>query len=494
MSKFFQSPLSRYGMAIVAVVSALILTLALGTSALLQPSLLFLVAVMISAWYGGVRAGLLSVALSALAIGYFFLPPVYSLMAGLSDTLRIILFGVVAGPISLIISARKRFEERLRKSEELHRITLSNISDAIFLTDGKGDFTYVCPNVHVIFGYSESEVEAFGNIRRLLGKGWFDPHELETAGEIINIEREITDKVGARHVVLVNVKRVAIKDGTVLYACREITQRKQAEEEQTRRIREESARAEAEAANRAKDEFLAMVSHELRSPLNAMFGWARLLHDGKLNEATVMHAGEVIERNARSQAQLIEDLLDISRIVAGNLRLDLHEIDLATVIEAAVEDVSPAAEAKAIQIQTSLDPAAGPVLGDRCRLKQVVWNLLSNAVKFTPQGGSVDVRLARAESGARITVSDTGKGIKAEFLPHIFDRYRQEGQEASKGLGLGLNIVRSLVEAHGGTVQAESRGEGQGAAFTVTLPWAGALPEPTPDGGFNKSKMRRAGS
>jgi PAS domain S-box-containing protein len=489
MSKFLQSSLSRYGIATVAVVSALILTLLLGTSAVLQPSLLFLVAVMISAWYGGLRSGLLSLALSVLAIGYFFLPPAYSFMTGLSDTLRIILFAVVAAPISLIISAHKRSEEKLRKSEELQRITLSNISDAIFLTDGKGDFTYVCPNVHMIFGYSESEVVAFGNICRLLGKGWFDPHELETAGEITNIELKITDKVGARRVVLASVKRVAIKDGTVLYACREITQRKQVEEEQTRRIREESARAEAEAANRAKDDFLAVVSHELRSPLNAMLGWAKLLHGGKLNEATVTHAGEVIERNARSQAQLIDDLLDISRIVAGNLRLDLHAIDLAPVIEAAVDDISPVAESKAIQTRISLDPAAGRVLGDLRRLKQVVWNLLSNAVKFTPQGGSVEVRLSRAESGARITVSDTGKGIKAEFLPNIFDRYRQEGKEAGKGLGLGLNIVRSLVELHGGTVQAESRGEGQGAAFTVTLPWAGALPEPTPAGDFNKIKM-----
>ncbi|HKE04968.1 MAG TPA: histidine kinase dimerization/phospho-acceptor domain-containing protein, partial [Blastocatellia bacterium] len=176
-----------------------------------------------------------------------------------------------------------------------------NISDAIFLTDGKGDFTYVCPNAHVIFGYSEPEVEAFGNICRLLGKGWFDPRKLEAAGEITNIEREITDKAGARHVLLVNVKRVAIKGATVLYTCREITQRKRAEEEHSQRIREQSARAEAEAANRAKDEFLAMVSHELRSPLNAMLSWAKLLHGGKLDEAAVTHAGEVIERNARSQ-------------------------------------------------------------------------------------------------------------------------------------------------------------------------------------------------
>jgi PAS domain S-box-containing protein len=307
---------------------------------------LFLVAVAISARYGGLRSGLLALIFSVLAIGYFSLPAVSSLTVGLSDALWIALFAVVALPISLISAGRKRAEEMLRESEELHRITLSNISDAVFLTDEKGAFTYVCPNAHVIFGYSQSEVEAFGNIARLLGAGWFDPHELEAAGEITNIEREITDKVGALRVTLVNVKRVAIKGGVILYTCREITQRKRAEEEHAWRLREQAERAEAEAANRAKDEFLAVVSHELRSPLNAMLGWARLLRGGRVNEATITHAVEVIERNARSQAQLIEDLLDVSRIVAGTLRLDLHTIDLAPVIEAAVDDVSPGLKPK----------------------------------------------------------------------------------------------------------------------------------------------------
>lgn len=490
MANFPPSSLRRYGIAMAVMAVALILTLLLGTAITPEPTELFLVAVTIGAWYGGLRPGLLVLIFSVLAIGYFSLPAVSSLTVGLSDALRIALFAVVALSISLISAARKRAEDTLRESEELHRITLSNISDAVFLTNEKGAFTYVCPNAHVIFGYSEPEVEAFGNISALLGEAWFDAHELETAGEVTNIEREITDKSGASRVLLVNVKRVTINGGTVLYTCREITQRKRAEEEHARRVREQAARAEAEAANHAKDEFLAVVSHELRSPLNAILGWARLLHGGKLEKAAVTRAVEAIERNAGSQAQLIEDLMDVSRIVAGNLRLDLDTIDLAPVIEAAVDDVSPAAEAKAIHLRVGLDPAAGPVVGDSARLKQVVWNLLSNAVKFTPQGGSVEVRLARAESGVRITVSDTGKGVKAEFLPHIFDRYRQEGQEASKGLGLGLNIVRRLVEMHGGTTQAESRGEGQGATFTVTLPSEGALPEPAPSEVSNEIKIK----
>lgn len=489
MSKFHRSKLSRYGIATVAVALALALTLLFGTTELPEPNELFLVAVLIGAWYGGLGPGLLALALSVLAIIYFYLPPIYTFTVGLSDAMRLILFAAVAAPISLLSSARKRAEEALRESEELHRITLRNISDAVFLADGNGDFIYVCPNADVIFGYSEEEIMAFGNISRLLGVGWFDSRQLEAVGEITNIEREITDKTGVRHVTLVNVKRVAIKGGTALYTCRDITQRKEAEEERARRIREQAARAEAEAANHAKDEFLAMVSHELRSPLTAMLGWARLLRSGKLDQASAAHAVEVIERSARSQERLIEDLLDISRIVAGNLRLDLNTIGLAPVIEAAVDDVSPAAEAKAIQLQVSLDPSVGPVPGDSTRLKQVVLNLLSNAVKFTPQGGSVEVRLDRAESGARISVSDTGKGIKAEFLPHIFDRYRQEGKEASKGLGLGLNIVKSLVELHGGTAQAESRGEGQGATFTITLPRAGATLESAIEHAGNAEEM-----
>ena len=220
MLKFPQASLSRYVIALLTVASALIVTLLLGTTTIPQPTvlfltavMLFLVAVMISAWHGGLRPGLLALVSSALAIGYLFLPKVSSPTAGLSDALRIALLLVVGAPITLIGAARKRAEEALRESEELHRITLNNISDAVFITDKKGVFTYVCPNANVIFGYSQAEVEAFGNISRLLGEGWFDPQKLKTEGEITNIEREITDKAGTRHVTLVNVKRVSIREG-----------------------------------------------------------------------------------------------------------------------------------------------------------------------------------------------------------------------------------------------------------------------------------------
>ena len=235
----------------------------------------------------------------------------------------------------------------------------------------------------------------------------------------------------------------------------------------------------AEDANRAKDDFLATVSHELRTPLTAMLGWARLLRGGRLDAAAASHALEVIERNTEAQAQLIEDLLDISRITSGKLRLDVQSVDLVHVIEAAINTVTPAADAKSIPLQRVLDPSAGPVAGDPDRLQQVVWNLLSNAIKFTPKGGRVRLQLARSHSHVEITVADTGGGIVPEFLPYVFDRFRQAEAASSRaqgGLGIGLAIVRHLVELHGGTVRAASDGTDRGATFTVSLPIAATRP------------------
>lgn len=232
------------------------------------------------------------------------------------------------------------------------------------------------------------------------------------------------------------------------------------------------ARAEAEAASRIKDEFLATVSHDLRTPLTSMRGWASMLRSRQLDEATTIHALEAIELNADAQAQLISDLLDVSRISAGQMRLDVRPLDLAAIIKAASEVVHPAAQAKNIQLRVALDPSVGvvAVAGDPARLQQVMWNLLSNAVKFTPEGGEVAVRLARLDAYAEITVSDTGVGISPDFLPHIFERFSQGGgAQSNGGLGLGLSIVRHLVELHGGTIQAANRGDG-GATFTVNLP------------------------
>jgi signal transduction histidine kinase/ActR/RegA family two-component response regulator len=254
-----------------------------------------------------------------------------------------------------------------------------------------------------------------------------------------------------------------------------INELKRAEEERDRLlVREQQARAEAESASRIKDEFLSTLSHELRTPLTSILGWANLLNMGNLDGATRAQALETIERNAQVQKRLIDDLLDVSRIISGKLRLDVREVDLGSVIEDAIDVVRPAADAKSIHLAFHQEPGLGPVNGDHSRLQQVVWNLLFNAVKFTPEGGRVEVSFEREGSRARVTVSDTGRGISPDFLPHVFDRFRQADGATTRnygGLGLGLAIVRHLIEAHGGTVSVESAGQGLGAAFSITLPF-----------------------
>ncbi|HEX8370043.1 MAG TPA: ATP-binding protein [Pyrinomonadaceae bacterium] len=251
----------------------------------------------------------------------------------------------------------------------------------------------------------------------------------------------------------------------------------QRERAKAERIAQDNARLleEAQEANRLKDEFLATVSHELRTPLTSITGWVRMLRSGMLDEPQMNRALETIDRNTRAQTQIIEDLLDISRIISGKLRLDIRIVELSGIIEAAIESASPAAEAKNIRLHMLLDQKASPVAGDADRLQQVVWNLVSNSVKFTPKGGRIQVRLERINSHVEISVSDTGQGIEPEFLPHVFERFRQGDSSIARrfgGLGLGLAIVRQLVEMHGGTVAASSPGENQGATFTVLLPLA----------------------
>jgi signal transduction histidine kinase/CheY-like chemotaxis protein len=251
-----------------------------------------------------------------------------------------------------------------------------------------------------------------------------------------------------------------------------------ARREQIARTMSEEALRTAKEANRLKDEFLAVLSHELRSPLNPILGWSKLLQTRKFDEAKTAYALETIERNAKLQSQLMEDLLDVSRILQSKLSLNVSSVDLSTVIQVALDTVHLAAEAKSIQLSTRLEPNVGEVLGDPNRLQQVIWNLLSNAVKFTPSGGHVEVRLKRVGRQAQIQVSDNGKGIEPEFLPHVFDYFRQADNSTTRtfgGLGLGLAIVRQIVEMHGGTVQVESEGDEKGATFTVLLPINGVV-------------------
>jgi signal transduction histidine kinase len=233
------------------------------------------------------------------------------------------------------------------------------------------------------------------------------------------------------------------------------------------------ARADSEAATRAKDEFLALLSHELRTPLQPILGWVRLMRQARLDEAVTSRALETIERNARAQSRLIEDLLDISRLVTGTLPVEREPVNLVTVTAAAVESVRGAAAAKSIALRMTAARSGVEVLGDASRLQQVVWNLLANAIAFTPPEGAVEVRVAAGNERATVTVCDTGAGIPAQFLPRIFARFGQADSTTTRrhgGLGLGLAIVRHLVERHGGSVRADSPGEGRGATFTVGLP------------------------
>jgi len=316
-------------------------------------------------------------------------------------------------------------------------------------------------------GLFQNQAACEAAFRELHEKGIFRDDDLPVqtkAGERLTLEviGNLYDEAG-RQVIQCNI--------------RDITERRHVEEERKRLLtREQAARQEAEAANRAKDDFLATVSHELRTPLNSILGWSTLLRNHGLDDATSVRALESIERNAKVQAQLIEDILDVSRIIVGKMSLESRPLDLEQIINAAIDTARPAADAKSIQIQTHCDTDVGLVSGDPGRLQQVVWNLLSNAVKFTPNGGRVDIRLERLDSDVQITVCDTGKGISADFLPLVFDRFRQADSTSTRkygGLGLGLAIVRQIIEMHGGTVHAESRGEGQGATFTVRIPIRG---------------------
>jgi PAS domain S-box-containing protein len=387
------------------------------------------------------------------------------------------------------VHERRELEQGVRRQASL----LEQTHDSVFVWDRRGGIAFWNRGAEELYGWSRAE--ALGKIPQGLLSTRFPagPAEVLEALERDGTwsgEAEQTARDGRRVVVESRLVLVREADGAtlVLETNRDIGDRRRMEEARTlllaqeqaareeaekRAEREQAARGEAEAANRAKDDFLAVLSHELRSPLNSMVGWIRLLRAGRLDPARTAHALEVIERSVAHQSRLITDLLDISRIVIGTMRLDMRVVDLPALVASVVESARPGAEAKGIGLIVELDRGARPVRCDPERLRQVVENILSNSVKFTPGGGRVAVRLAWDGGAARLTVADTGQGIRADFLPHIFERFSQAdgtSTRAHAGLGLGLAIVRHLVELHGGTVRAASPGEGRGATFTVELP------------------------
>ncbi|MGJ5631761.1 PAS domain S-box protein [Nostoc sp. CALU 1950] len=383
--------------------------------------------------------------------------------------------------VSRDITEHKRAEKSLRASEaRFRRLFESNLIGVAFWTvngliiDANDAFLQLA-------GYTRDEFATLGRINwRELTPGEYQDLddrallEVQTTGVSRIYEKEYIHRNGKRVPIVLGMALLNDSQEHGVAFVLDITDRKSAEKECDRLLEcERTARKQAEIANKIKDEFLAVLSHELRTPLNPILGWSKMLRTRKFDEKTTNHALETIERSAKLQTQLIEDLLDVSRILQGKLNLNICPVNLVMVVEAALETVKLAAEAKSIQIQTIFDANLGQVMGDPNRLQQVVWNLLSNAVKFTPTGGRVEIRLMEAANQVQIQVSDTGKGISPDFLPYVFDYFRQSDGTTTRtfgGLGLGLAIVRKVVEMHGGKVQAESSGEESGATFTVDLP------------------------
>lgn len=341
-----------------------------------------------------------------------------------------------------------------------------------------------------IFGYTAAEAVGQHITLIIPEERW--PEETEVLARLVRGERidhfeTIRRAKDGRDVeISLTVSPVRTSAGHVIGAskiARDISERRRLERERQSLLdRERDARAEAEAVNRSKDQFLATLSHELRTPLNAIYGWARMLEAGHLDPPTVVRATDAILRNAAAQVQLIEDLFDVSRVITGNMRLDVRPLHVGAVLEAALDTVRPAATAKGVRLEAVLDPGATAMMGDPARLQQVVWNLLTNAVKFTPTGGRVAAHLRRVNAHIEIVVSDSGEGIAPEHMPRLFQRFSQADSSSTRrhtGLGIGLALVRHLVDLHGGTVTAESAGPGLGATFTVTLP-VSAVPTAPP--------------
>ncbi len=374
-----------------------------------------------------------------------------------------------------------------QESEARLRTTLESIGDGVIATDDEGRVTLMNPMAQALTGWTDAGARGrpIEEVFAIVNETTRQPVE----NPVTKVRREGTIVIGlASHTILLarDGREIPIADSAapikmpgsrvqgVVVVFRDVSTQHELERQRAAILRiEQAARQEAEAANRAKDEFVATLSHELRTPLSSIFGWTRMLHSGSLDGATARRAVEVIERSARTQMQLIDDLLDTSRMVAGKLRLDLRAVDLRAVVETAIDTVRPGVQAKGVRIESHTGPRLVVVSGDPDRLQQIVWNLLSNAIRFTPPGGRIDVWLDEHQGQEQIRVVDTGSGIKPEFLPHVFERFRQADASSSRvhsGLGIGLALVRHLVELHGGSVVAESEGEGRGATFSVRLP------------------------
>jgi PAS domain S-box-containing protein len=394
-------------------------------------------------------------------------------------------FGELTEAFNTMLSQIERQAADLESANQRFRIAVEAAPNALIMVDEAGVMVMVNAQAEKMFGYSREELvgqsvdmlmpQRMRAIFPTFRQQFFDApiaRPMEAGRDLFGLR-----KSGAEFPVEIGLNPIRTDSGLrVLSSILDITERKRVEAERQQLLESErAARGEAERASRMKDEFVATLSHELRTPLTAILGWAQMLRKSQQDDGETSQGLEVIERNARIQTRIIEDLLDVSRIISGKIRLDVQPVDLNTVIEAALATVRPAAEGRSIRLQTILDPNVGLVRGDPNRLQQVIWNLLSNAIKFTNRGGRVQIAMARVNSHVEISVSDTGQGIDPQFLPYVFERFRQADSSTTRkhtGLGLGLAIVKQLVELHGGTVRAMSPGEDQGSTFIIELPLA----------------------
>ncbi|RCJ17368.1 hypothetical protein A6770_34140 [Nostoc minutum NIES-26] len=483
--------LAPYTLAFLTVTISLLLSVLLRP--LLTPTMfmLFFTAVAVSAWYGGMEAGLLATALSTVALDYFFIEPLFTFYVYRIDSIvHLCVFLLVVILMSWFNRQLRSIKQRLDTKEQqlqvseakFKRLVDSNIIGVI-VANVNGEIVKANDAFLKLVGYTQEELLK----RQVRWQNITSPEylevneqsiaELRNTGVFQPLETEYIHKNGSCVSVLMGGALLQESEDSqeeIISFCLDLTERKQAKKEREKLLAcEQAARAEAEAANRMKDEFLATLSHELRTPLNAMLGWTQLLKRRKFDETTNTQALEIIDRNTQSLAQLIEDVLDVSQIIRGKLCLNTYPVNFAQVVSAAIDTVRLAAEAREIRIECRFSPLVGVVMGDANRLQQVVWNLLTNAIKFTPNGGRVTVQLEQINSNIQLQVSDTGRGIAPEFLPYVFERFRQGDNSITrshKGLGLGLALVRHLVELHGGTVCTASPGIEQGATFIVNLP------------------------
>jgi PAS domain S-box-containing protein len=414
---------------------------------------------------------------------------------------------VGASKVARDVTERKRAEAALQAQREWLDRTLESIGDAVIATDAEGRISLMNPIAERLTGWPN--VEARGRpceeVFHIVNEATRQPIESPVArvlreGAVVGLANStvLIARDGTERPIDDSGAPIRTLDGRmvgVVMVFRDISDRRRVEVERSAASAERehlleserTARSDAEAASRSKDEFVAMVSHELRTPLNAILGWTHILESNPGDPSMTRRGLEIITRNARLQEQLIADLLDMSRIISGKLRLDVHDVDLISIIRSAIETIKPAADAKGIAIESRLDPSVALTTGDSSRLQQCVWNLLSNAIKFTPPGGQVAIALTRTGSHIEISVSDNGIGIRPEFLPFVFERFKQGDasdtplERRTGGLGLGLAIVKQLAELHGGEVRAESPGEGHGATFAIALPVRALRASPTPE-------------